>query len=174
MKKTCLLPLALVLLAPALTIARSIDLLPQWAGEWTSVAEINLEPGKPPFKSKGTEKSRMIGKFWLVSEGQSDVMGMPYSALTTLGFDEKTKKFVGTTIDSFTQHQWRYEGTADATGKILTMEGEGPDPTDSSKKIRVREVYELKTKDHKVFTTYSLEADGKWQQMVKIDFTRTR
>lgn len=176
MKKNPWIPLALgiALVTPALSNPRSVDSLPQWVGEWTTSAELYMEPGKPPIKATGTERSRMVGKFWLVSEGKSNFMGMPYEIVTTLTYDQSTQKFVATTIDAFSSHQWRYEGTADATGKILTLEGEGPDPSRPSGKARFREIIELKTKDHRVFTTSMQGPDGKWTRIMKVDFKRKK
>jgi hypothetical protein len=150
------------------------QMLSQWTGEWTTEAEIYLEPGKPPVKSNGTEKSRMIGPYWLVSEGESDVMGMKYSVLTTIGYDAKKKKYVGTTVDAFSSHMHKYEGTFDATGKILSLEGETPDPTNPARMMKMREVCESKTTDHKIFRTSVQSADGKWTPIMTINFRRKK
>ena len=148
--------------------------LPQWAGEWESDSEVFLEPGKPPVKAKGKETSKMVGPHWLVSEGTSDMMGMPYTVVTILGYDETKKKFVTTTVDAFSKPMYRFEGMADATGKILTLEGEGPNPATPGKSAKFREVCELKTDDHKMYTTSMQGPDGKWQVIFKTDFRRKK
>lgn len=153
---------------------KEVQALTQWAGEWTSEAEIYMEPGKPPVKSKGWEKSRMIGPHWLVSEGESDLMGMKYNALTTIGYDPQKKKYIGTTVDSFSSHMHKYEGGFDATGKILTFEGETPNPTNPAQMAKMREVYELKTPDHKIFKTSMQAPDGQWTPLVTISFRRKK
>ncbi len=101
--------------------------LKQLLGNWDMESEMVMEPGQPPMKSKGTESVRAIGDFWIISEIKSDTpMGFPMSALMTLGFDPQKKKYVGTWVDSMMNHLWTYTGTVDATGKILTLESEGP------------------------------------------------
>jgi hypothetical protein len=167
-------PLAALPADPGHSHQKGAAALALWAGEWTSEAEVVLEPGQPPLKSKGTERSRMVGPHWLLAEGESNVMGMPYRTVSMLGYDAKREKFVATTIDSMSDYQWRYEGTLDATGKILTLEADGPAPYDPSQKIRMREVYEMKTPDHKVFTVSSRGQDGRWATVATIQFHRKK
>ena len=69
-------------------------------------------------------------------------------------------------------YQWKYEGTTDAAGKILTLETEGPCPLAPGKLLKFKEVTEIKSEDHKVFTSSVQGEDGKWTTMVKVDFHR--
>ena len=100
--------------------------LKQFVGEWESELEAFMEPGKPTVKSKGTEVCRAIGGLWVIGEGKTDMGGMTYSHLLTLGYDPEKKKYIGTWIDSMLNYMWKYEGTVDAAGKVLTLESEGP------------------------------------------------
>jgi predicted enzyme related to lactoylglutathione lyase len=104
----------------------------------------------------------MLGGFWLLTEGKGDIMGMPYSSSFTLGYDSDKKKFVGTWVDSMTGYMWKYEGSVDPTGKILTLNTEGPSPVAPDKMTKFKEVIELKGKDQKHFTSSYLAPDGKW------------
>jgi Protein of unknown function (DUF1579) len=63
-----------------------------------------------------------------------------------------------------TSHIWQFEGTFDGTGNILTWETEGPVPNPQTPS-RFREVTELKSPDHKVFTSSNLEPDGSWNTL---------
>jgi hypothetical protein len=144
--------------------------LEQLAGEWDAEVEMTMDPSQPPTKSRGSESSRMLGGFWLLSEFRGDMMG-PYTSLLTVGYNPDTKKYIGTWVDSAGSRLWTYEGSVDAAGKALTLESEGPCPMAGGKTARFREVLEIKSKDHKVFTS-SVELDGKWMTALTINYKR--
>lgn len=146
--------------------------LHQLAGEWDTTMEVFMEPGKPPITGKGTESGRMLGGFWLVANGTGDMMGSKFNSVLTVGYDPAKKKYIGSWVDSMSSYQWKYEGTLDPTGKILTMETEGPCPLAPGKLLKFKEVTEIKSKDHKVFTSNVQGEDGKWTKMVTVDFKR--
>ena len=148
--------------------------LQQGVGEWESVSTMCAEPGKTPVESKGSERVRAIGEFWIVGEGQATVFGMPFTTVITLGYDPEKKKFVGTWIDSVSPYLWHYEGTLDATGRILTLETQGPRPDDPSQHTRYKEVTEYKSNDHRVFTSSILGEDGMWTTLVTVDSRRRK
>jgi hypothetical protein len=143
-------------------------------GEWESESECIAEPGKPPVKAKGTESARSLGGFWVLGEGKSEMGGMKFSNVLTIGYDPEKKKYVGTWVDSLTSVLWKYEGTVDATGKILTLETEGPCPMAPGKISKFKEVIEFKTPDHKVFTSSMQGDDGKWVTFVTVNSKRKK
>ena len=142
--------------------------LKQFVGEWESEAEVFHEPGKPPIRGKGTETARLVGGFWVVSQGESEMMGMKFSSVLTLGYDPKKKKYIGSWVDSMASHLWTYEGTVDVTGKILTMRAEGPCPMDPGKLCKFREVTEIKDPDNRVFTSWVVGDDGKETMFLRV------
>lgn len=146
--------------------------LRRFEGDWDSEGEIIMGPNQPPMKIKGFDRARMVGGFWLVSEGRGEQMN--FESRLSLGYDEKNKKYVGTWIDSMSSHLWHYEGTLDATGRILTLETEGPQPGDPTKNVPFREVTEFKSDDHRVFTSALLKPDGKWATLLTIHFRRRK
>jgi hypothetical protein len=146
--------------------------LRQSVGEWESEAELYMEPGKPPVKTKGTESGRMVGGFWLVMESKGDFMGTPFSGIMTLGYDADQKKFVGTWIDSMSHYLRTSRGTLDASGK-LTLESEGPCPREPGKLIRSRDTIEIKSPDHVVMSG-TIEQGGKWVPSMTIQYRRKK
>jgi len=146
--------------------------LKQLVGEWESESEMMMAPGQPPIKAKGSESVRAIGALWVVADVKGDSPMGPMTALLTLGYEPKKKKYIGTWIDSMMNHMWLYEGTLDATGKILTLETEGPNMMDPSKRAKYRDVIEIKSKDHKVMTSSALGEDGKWTTFVTANYRR--
>lgn len=148
----------------------------QWlqklTGEWTSTMSINPGPGQEEMTFEGTETTRSIGEFWIVAENKSSMMGQEFTGLFTLGYDPEKEKYIGTWIDSMTSHLWTYEGAVDEAGKKLTLETEGPSPTGGTTKFR--ETIELKSPDHKVFTSSFQLEDGSWAEMVTVDYRRKK
>lgn len=138
------------------------QLLDKLVGEWESESEATLGPGVPVMKCKGTMSSRSLGGLWIVSDVTSDMLGTPMTAVQTIGYDPGKKKYVGTWVDSVMNHMWIYEGTVDETGKILTLEAEGPDFAEPGKLKKYRDAYEFKSADHIVATSSALGDDGKW------------
>jgi hypothetical protein len=141
--------------------AKEHEWLKQIAGEWESEGEAILAPDQPPMKIKGTESGRMVGGFWVTVEHKGEFMGAPFTGIMTLGYDPEKKKFVGTWVDSMGSYLWQYVGTLDESGKVLTLESEGPSHEGPGKLAKFRESIEIKGKDEKVFVS-RIEKDGKW------------
>lgn len=172
MKTSIVTGLFVTLFAASVLVAQELPKFPpaqkehawlqQFVGEWEAESEAAMGPGQPPMKCKGTTSSRMLGDFWVVSESKSDMLGKSITAIQTIGFDPQSKKYVGTWVDSMMNHLWKYEGTVDSTGKILTLEAEGPNFMQADKLAKFRDAYEFKSKDHIVATSSMLGDDGKW------------
>lgn len=144
--------------------------LQRLVGDWDLDIEMVTGPGQPTMKSKGFDRSRMVGNYWLVSEGKNNEF--PYECRLTLGFDSEKKKYVGTWLDSMSGYLWHYVGSVDASGKRLTLETEGPFPPGGGKLTKFREVTEFKAANHRVFTSARLDESGAWVTQLRIDFRR--
>ncbi len=136
--------------------------LKQFVGEWDTESEAIVEPGQPPMTCKGTMKARTLGELWVVSDFKSNMFGTDIEAVQAIGFNPKSKKYVGTWIDSAMNHLWTYEGSLDETGKILTLEAEGPSFEGEGKTAKYRDIYEFKSKDHLVLKSSVQTEDGQW------------
>jgi hypothetical protein len=146
--------------------------LKQLEGEWVTETEALMGPGQPPIKSKGTEAVRSLGGFWTLGEIKSDFMGTPMTGIMTLGYDPKAKKYVGTWVCSADGHFWKYEGSLDAAGKVLTLNTEGPDMSAPGKLAKMKDVIEIKDKNHRTLNSFMQGADGKWTQFMTMNVRR--
>lgn len=135
--------------------------LKQLEGEWEAESEMSAGPGTPAMKAKVTEKARTVG-IWMIWENDIKAEGFTITGIMTVGYDPEKKKFIGTWIDSMQTYLWKYEGTLDPTGKILTLEAEGPSMATPGKMAKYRDIIEIKNKDHKVFRSAIQGEDGKW------------
>jgi glyoxylate utilization-related uncharacterized protein len=92
----------------------------------------------------------------------------------TLGYDPEKQQYVGTWIDSMSHYLWRYEGSVDDASRVLTLEAEGPSMAAPGTTARYRETFEIKDKDHKVFTS-SIEVEpGQWHTFMTVHYHRKK
>ena len=59
-------------------------------------------------------------------------------------------------------HMWKYEGSVDDSGKILTLDADGPNFMAAGKLTKYRDAYEFKSPDMIITTSQMLGEDGKW------------
>lgn len=99
------------------------------AGSWTTRTRASMGPGKPPMESAGTcEQEMILGGHYLRQEYTGDMMGDKFTGINLIGYDNHTRKYVSTWIDSMSTGIYYFEGTASADGKTITQECSYDDP----------------------------------------------
>ncbi len=148
--------------------------LAQFAGEWKVRSEATMPGSDEPMVIEGTDSSKMLGGFWLQSEGNCEMMGSPMSSVLTLGYDKKAKHYVGTFVCSAGDYMWEYTGQFDETGKKLVLETEGPSMTDMTTMAKYRETLETVDADHRKFTSEMQGDDGAWATIITMEYERVK
>lgn len=150
------------------------EFLQQFVGEWVTHSKAIMGPGAEPMECHGTMSSQGLGKFWAINNLKGDLGGVPINGIQTLGYNLEKKKFVGTWVDSMTDHLWAYEGGLENDGKKLVLEAEGPNYMAGGGSIKYKDTYEFKSPD--VIETESLMQgeDGKWVTFMTGTFTRKK
>jgi hypothetical protein len=144
-------------------------------GQWTYEAEMTMAPDQPTEKCKGVESVRAIGGLWVVGEGKGEMPGGGEATMIiTLGFDPRTKRYVGTWIGSMMTHMWIYDGVMDAAGKELTLYSEGPDMAVENRMARYKDVITFQSDDHRVLTSHAMDEEGRWHPFMRADYRRRR
>jgi len=151
----------------------------QWlqklVGEWTYESEAIMEPGKPTEKFKGAESVRSLGGVWVLCEGHGEMPGGGMgTTLMTLGYDPQKQRFVGTWIGSMMAYLWSYDGSLDATEKMLALESEGPSFAGDEKMAKYKDVIEFKSDDHRVLHSNAIDDDGKWFEFMTTHYRRKK
>ena len=136
--------------------------LKRFEGEWKVTSKTNESPDVPAQVVEGHISSKMLGELWVINEMSSKLGETTVRGVQTLGYDPKQKKYIGTWVDSMTNRMWHYQGTLDDSGKILTLEAEGPGIAGEGSKAMYRDVYEFKTEDHIIATSKVQGDDGEW------------
>jgi hypothetical protein len=142
-------------------------------GKWTFEGECNMGPDQPPMKSTGTETVRSLGGLWTIGEGSGEMPGGgECTSIMTLGYDPQTKRFVGTFVASVMTRLWIYNGSLDASGKVLTLDTEGPSFADDTKLAKYQDIIEFLSDDHRTLSSQVLGDDGQWHPFMKAHYRR--
>jgi hypothetical protein len=148
-------------------------LLASMAGSWTTKIKSCMEPGKPPMESTGTSEQKMVlsGRF-LQQEFTGEMMGSPFTGIGVTGYNNHTKKFVSTWMDSMGTAILFFEGTASTDGKTITLECRYDDPIKGP--MKWRSVTRFVDGNTHVFEMYGTDKIGKEEKMMEITYTRKR
>ena len=83
-----------------------------------------IDPSKPPIESPATSVATwVLGNRYVQQMLAGYVMGEPWSGIGYVGFDNTTKKYVMTYMDSDSTGMEWYTGTMDAAGNHAKMTG---------------------------------------------------
>ncbi len=148
--------------------------LDQFVGDWISEMEYRTGSDQPPSKSKGTEVVRSLGGLWMIAEGVGEMPDATAGkTMMTLGYDPQSDRYLGTFIGSMMTHLWIYNGSLDAAGKILTLDTEGPNFSQTAISP-YKDIIEFVSDDHRVMTSQILNDDGNWHQFMTAHYWRQR
>ena len=73
-----------------------------------------------------------------------------------------------------TSMMWHYEGQVDSTGKVLTLEAEGPNFMSDGTTTKFEDIYEFKSENELSIQSRILAEDGKWITFVSGTATRSK
>lgn len=142
------------------------------AGNWTGTVKMWMEPGKPPMEEAcSAERKLILGGRFLHEEVKSRFMGQPFAGLGLTGYDNLKKKYTSIWVDSVGTGISSAEGSADASGKVLTFIREETDPV-SGKKTKSKDVIRILGDDKNSMESFRLAADGKEMKVMEINLTR--
>jgi hypothetical protein len=149
-------------------------LLASMAGSWTFTSKMWMAPGVAPQEWKGTAERKMImGGRFLQEEVTGEFGGMPFHGLSTNGYDNAQRKYLGTWIDSMSTGVSTSVGTADASGKVITYQREEFDVMVMAK-TKGRDILHILDTDHEKLEFYKALPDGKEYKMMEIEYTRKK
>ncbi len=147
--------------------------LASMAGSWNTKIKSWMEPNKPPMESTGTcEQKMLLGGRFLQQEFTGEMMGNTFTGVGVTGYDNHTKKYVSTWIDSMGTAILYFEGTASRDGRTITQESRYDDPVKGP--MKWRSVIRIVDDNTHVFEMYSTDKSGKEEKMMEITYTRKR
>lgn len=155
------------------TLTPQHNWLNRLVGDWTYESEAVPVPGEPPMKDTGTETVRSLSGLWIVCEGNGVTPDRESTTtLMTIGYDDTKQRCVGTFVGSMMTTLWVYDGTIDLEKHQWTLESEGPSFTGDNSTSKYKDIMELRDDNHRVFTSYHLNAQGEWEHFMTTDYRR--
>lgn len=145
-------------------------MMADWVGSW-SVKTKMMMPGAPVMEGTGSAViTSIFGGRYFQEAFKGDMMGMPFEGMGTSGFDNVSKKFVGTWVDSMSTGIAVTEGTWDAASKMFKYDMSYNDPVTGKVK---RSKIHVKVVDKNTHVSEFLEeVDGKWVSTMELTYTR--
>jgi hypothetical protein len=142
-------------------------------GSWITKTKTWMEPNKPPEESTGTCKQKMIldGRF-LQQEYTGKMMGGTFKGINLIGYENHTKKYLSTWIDSMSTGIYFFEGTASPNGKTITQESRYDDPVRGP--MKWRSVSRIVNADTMAYEMYITAKGGKEEKMMEMTLTRKK
>jgi len=142
------------------------------AGSFTVKAKAWMDPSKPPELSDATtERKWIFGGRYLEETYQGSFMGQPFSGKGTQGFDNVTKKYFGTWIDSMGTGTTTTIGTL--SGNVFKYKGTMSDPA-SGKVVPYTMNITVADNDHHTMEMWGPGPDGKNMKWMEMQYTRVK
>ncbi len=146
-------------------------LLARMVGSWITKTKSWMEPNKPPMETTGTCEQKMLldGRF-LQQEYTGDMMGSTFTGINLIGYDNHTKKYVSTWIDSMSTGIYVFEGTASGDGKTITQASRYDDPVRGP--MIWRSVTKILDDNTLVYEAYGIGKEGNEEKMAEMTLIR--
>jgi hypothetical protein len=151
--------------APHKELARSV-------GTWSVGVKCWYEPGTPPKVSKATSE---ITPWWdgryVIEKLERTKPEGPVHGFSISGYDNLKKKLVTTWMDNMSTGVMVFEGTTDASGKVMILIGEMPDPP-SSHCNKSRSMVTIIDNKIRKLESFAPGPDGKELKSMELLYTR--
>jgi Protein of unknown function (DUF1579) len=131
-----------------------------------------MDPSKPPEESTGTsENTWVLGNRYVQFQYQGTFMGQPFSGIGYQGYNNVTKKYEGTWMDTASTGMMNSTGTM--TGNVMKTTSSMADPM-SGKVMKFTSKLTVADNDHHTMEMWGPGPDGKVYKMMEIQYTRKK
>ena len=145
------------------------------AGKWNLALKWRMAADAPwTEETSSAEITWIMGDRYLMQKVQGQPMeedGPPFEGLGLIGYDNLRKHYASTWIDNMSTTIYTTTGTCDASGKVVTLTGEGFNPM-TMKPQKEKNVYKIINNDKWVFEMYQPTPEGKEYVSMEITYTR--
>ena len=133
-----------------------------------------MDPTKPPEDTAGSSvNSWVLGDRYVQMKYEGIFMGETFNGIGYMGFDNVSKKYVSTWMDTAGTRMMWSTGTVDASGKVLSLKAMVNDPgtgkpTAADTKITIID------NDHRKMELFGKGPNGKIVKITEIEYTRKK
>jgi len=139
-------------------------------GTFDAKVKMWMDPGKPAEESTGTSENKwVLGDRYVEMQYQGTFMGQPFSGIGYQGYDNVTKKYVGSWMDTASTGIMTSSGTM--SGKVLSTSSSVADPM-TGKMEKLTSKLTVEDNDHHTMEMWGRGPDGKNFKMMEIQYTR--
>ena len=118
------------------------------------------------------EQKMLLGGRYLQQTYTGKMMGSTFTGINIIGYDNYTKKYVSTWIDSMSTGIYYFEGTAGAGSKTITQKSSYDDPVRGP--MVWRSVTRIVDRNTLKYEMYLTPKRGKEEKMMEMTVTRKR
>ncbi len=158
----------------AATPSAGHEILKGMEGNWDVTARTWMKPGDKPEPSTGTSAVSWVldGRF-LKQEYKGDFAGQPFNGIGYDGYDNVTKEYVSTWIDSMSTGIVQGSGQYDAATKSIKQNGTFSCPI-AGKKLTYRSELKMVNKDKHIFSMFVNDPNGKEFKSMELTYHRAK
>jgi hypothetical protein len=131
-------------------------------------------PGAPPQTHEGVAENRWVmGGRYLEQRFTGSMMEMPFEGVGYTGYDNVTKKYWGTWMDSMSTGVMTSTGSTSDGGKTWAFDATMSDAM-TGKEMKLKEKIVVKSADEHIFELWGPDPKGKTFKMMEIVYTRKK
>ena len=143
-------------------------------GTFDAKVRMWMDPSKPPDDSAGTSvNSWVLGDRFVQTKYEGVFLGEAFTGIGYTGYDNVTKKYEGTWMDTGSTAIMTSVGTIDGSGKVISMKATTSDPA-TGKVTTTDQKITIADNDHHTIEMWGKAPDGKTFKMMEIQYTRKK
>ena len=142
-------------------------------GTWDATVKMWQSPDAEPAVSTGVSKNTSImGGRWIQQQFTGNFMKMPFTGIGYTGYDNISKQYVGTWMDSMSTGMMNSTGSAEGDN-AYAFTSMMPDPM-TGKPTEIKSKITVVNKDRHVMEMWGPAPDGKMFKMMEITYNRKK
>ncbi len=140
-------------------------------GKWTEDITMYMSPDAPPQKmTSSCENTMILNGLYQKSVHKGMYNKMPFEGISTMGYNNASKKYQSTWIDNIGTGIMNMEGTYDEATKTINMKGTMTDPM-TGQDMAVRETYKIIDDKNHYMEMFEMRG-GKEMKTMEISFKK--